>query len=179
MKLVIELDDNASAKSIAAKLRMQAGILEGMTPKEAASRKNTDGKTDDEDEDEETEEEDEDEDDEEEKPKKKKSKKVADDEDEDEDDEVESDEDEDDSDEDEESDEDEDEDEDPPPKKKKKGGKKVTVADVNDACKKRAKAGGKKGRKEVLAILKKNFKTESISDIKPEKYAAVIAAMEV
>lgn len=65
------------------------------------------------------------------------------------------------------------------PAKKTAKAKKVTVAQVNDACKARAKSGGKKGRDEVLAILKKQFKTESISEIKPERYADVIAAMEI
>jgi hypothetical protein len=57
--------------------------------------------------------------------------------------------------------------------------KKITVAEVNDACKARAKAGGAKGREHVLKILKTKFKTESISDIKPELYGKVIEAMQV
>jgi hypothetical protein len=57
--------------------------------------------------------------------------------------------------------------------------KKVTIAEVNDACKARAKAGGKKGREQVLAILKKHFKTESVSEIKPELYGEVLQAMAV
>lgn len=70
---------------------------------------------------------------------------------------------------------DEDEEEDAPPKKK---AKKLTVDDVNDACKKKAaKIGGKEGRNEVLKILKKKFKTTSVSELKPEQYAAAIAAM--
>lgn len=71
----------------------------------------------------------------------------------------------------------EEEDEAPAPAPKKKA-KKITLDDVNDACKARAKAGGKKGRAEVLAILKKKFKTETISDISDDKYQAVIDAME-
>jgi hypothetical protein len=69
----------------------------------------------------------------------------------------------------------------PPPKKKAAEGKakKVTIAQVNEACKARAQAGGKKGRDQVLSILKKNFKTESISEIKPEMYGKVIQAMAV
>lgn len=56
--------------------------------------------------------------------------------------------------------------------------KKLTLDDVNDACKGRAAAtGGKKGRGEVLAILKKKFGTESVSELKPEQYAACVAAM--
>jgi hypothetical protein len=78
---------------------------------------------------------------------------------------------------------DDDEDDDftaPPPKKAKaEKAKKVTIAQVNEACKARAQAGGKKGRAEVLGILKKNFKTESISEIKPEQYGKVIDAMAV
>lgn len=66
-----------------------------------------------------------------------------------------------------------------PPAKKTKA-KKVTVDDVNDACKARAASvGGKEGRAEVLAILKKKFKTESVSALKPEQYGACIAAMAV
>lgn len=58
--------------------------------------------------------------------------------------------------------------------------KKWTVDDVNDACKKKASSiGGKEGRAKVLSILKKNFKTESVSELKPEQYAACIQAMAV
>jgi hypothetical protein len=64
------------------------------------------------------------------------------------------------------------------PKKKAKA-KKITVDDVNDACKKRASVkGGAAGRTEVLTILKKKFKTSSISDLSEDTYAAVIAAMK-
>lgn len=70
-----------------------------------------------------------------------------------------------------------------PGKKAAKGKVKVktlTVDDVNDACKARCAAmGGSKGRAEVLAILKKKFKTESVSELNPEQYAACIAAMAV
>jgi len=72
---------------------------------------------------------------------------------------------------------DEDEDDAPPVKKTKKA--KVTVEDVNDAAKARAKAGGKNGRAEVLKILKKGWKTESISEIDPEDYEAVLEALTV
>lgn len=69
----------------------------------------------------------------------------------------------------------EEEDEEPSSKKK---AKKLTVDDVNDACKARAaKVGGKEGRTEVLNILKKKFKTTSVSELKPDSYAAAIAAM--
>lgn len=62
---------------------------------------------------------------------------------------------------------------------KPKKAKKLTVDDVNEACKKRAaRTGGKEGRSEVLTILKKKFKTQSVSELKPEAYAACIAAMK-
>lgn len=65
-------------------------------------------------------------------------------------------------------------------KPKTKKAKKVTLDDVNDACKARAAAvGGKEGRAEVLSILKKQFKTSTVTDLKPENYQAVIDAMEI
>lgn len=73
-------------------------------------------------------------------------------------------------------------DEEPAPKKEaaKTGkAKKVTLEEVNAACHARAAAGGKKGRAEVLAILKKNFKTETISEIKPEQYGKLVSLMKV
>ena len=57
--------------------------------------------------------------------------------------------------------------------------KKITLAEVNDACKAKAKAGGKDGRKQVLSLLQKHFKTESISEIKPENYGKLIEIMKV
>lgn len=72
-----------------------------------------------------------------------------------------------------------DEDEDALPKKKK-AQKKISLEDVNDACKARAsQTGGKAGREEVLKILKKKFKTSSLTDLKPEQYPAVLAAMSI
>lgn len=72
---------------------------------------------------------------------------------------------------------DEEEEEDAPAPAKK--AKKITLDDVNDACKARARStGGKEGRAEVLALLKKKFKTESVSELKPEQYAACVALME-
>ena len=67
-----------------------------------------------------------------------------------------------------------------PPKKATKA-KKLTVDDVNDACKAKALAegGGKVGRSKVLAILKKNFQTESVSELTPDQYAEAIEALEV
>lgn len=64
------------------------------------------------------------------------------------------------------------------PKKTAKKAKKLTNSDVNDACKKLASSiGGKEGRKKVLSILKKKFKTESVSELKPTDYAKCIEAM--
>lgn len=74
---------------------------------------------------------------------------------------------------------DEDSDEEEKPAVKKGKVKKLTANDVNDACKSLASSiGGKKGREKVLSILKKKFKTESVSELKPEQYAKCIAAME-
>jgi hypothetical protein len=74
-------------------------------------------------------------------------------------------------------DDDEDEEFEKPTKKK---AKKLTVDDVNDACKERAadEGGGKEGRKVVLGILKKKFKVESVSELEETQYAAVISAMK-
>ncbi len=77
---------------------------------------------------------------------------------------------------------DDDEEEAPPaPAKATRGRKpkKVTVDDVNDACKARARAGGKNGRAEVLAILKKKFKTESVSELEEDQWQPCIDAMMV
>lgn len=51
-----------------------------------------------------------------------------------------------------------------PPKKQKK----LTVDDCNDAAKALAKL---KGRDAVLSLMQKHFKTKSVSDLKPERYA--------
>lgn len=67
-----------------------------------------------------------------------------------------------------------------PAKKAAPKAKKLTVDDINDACKARAAAtGGKEGRAEVLALLKKHFKTTSVSEVKPEDYAKLIKVMAV
>lgn len=81
---------------------------------------------------------------------------------------------------DDEDDEDEEEDdEDDEPKAKTKG-KKITADDCNDAAKARAASvGGKKGREEVLKLMKKHFGTESVSELKPDQYAKFIKVMEV
>lgn len=67
----------------------------------------------------------------------------------------------------------------PAPKKSKAKAKKITIDDVNDACKNRAREGGKNGVKEVKAILLKKFKTDSLTKIKEEDYAAVLESMKV
>lgn len=54
--------------------------------------------------------------------------------------------------------------------------KKITLDDVNDACKAHAAA---KGRPATLDILKKKFKTQSVTALKPEQYEACISAMAV
>lgn len=54
--------------------------------------------------------------------------------------------------------------------------KKITIDDVNDACKAHAAA---KGRPATLDLLKKKFKTQSVTALKPEQFEACIAAMAV
>lgn len=67
----------------------------------------------------------------------------------------------------------------PAPKKAAAKTKKLTIDDANDACKTRAaRTGGKEGRAEVLAILKKNFKTQSVTDVKPEDYEKLVKLMQ-
>jgi len=61
------------------------------------------------------------------------------------------------------------------PKTKAKA-KKITVNDVNDACKAKAKASD---RKAVLAILKKQFGVTSVTELDQKQYADVIKAMAV
>lgn len=64
------------------------------------------------------------------------------------------------------------------PPAKKPAAKKITLDDVNDACKARA-AGGK--REEVLGILQKKFKVTSVTALKdaPDKWPQVIKAMSL
>jgi len=69
---------------------------------------------------------------------------------------------------------DEDESFEAPPKKAAKA-KKLTVEDVNAACKARA---ARTDFKSTKALLKKTFKVDSVQDLKPEQYAKVIAAMQ-
>lgn len=59
------------------------------------------------------------------------------------------------------------------PKKAAKA-KKLTIDDVNDACKARA---GRSNRAEVLGLLKKHFKTESVTKIDPKDYEKAIKIM--
>lgn len=57
--------------------------------------------------------------------------------------------------------------------------KKITSKEVNDACQAKAVSiGGKKGREQVLAALKKHFGTASISKIPEDKYAKVLEVMK-
>jgi len=167
MQLSFNFDDNATAEAIAHKLRMQAGLLEGLTPKEAASRKNTTAKVQADAADDEAEEQDttaDDEDDNEDfgttKKSTKKAAAAAFDDDADEETEEEA--------------------EEKTVKKSAKKAPKITEEMVNAACRDRAIAegGGKKGRAVVEGILKKKFKTLSVSSIKPEDRGAVIEAME-
>lgn len=165
-QLTLTFEGSPSPAVIAAKLRFQAGLLEGMDPKKAANRKNTDA----------AEaapleaeaaplEEDEtiEETDDEFASKKKSSKKKAsvDFGTEDEEDTAE------------EPVEDEAEEEPPPPKKKAKA---PTLDDVNRACKAYSKENG---FDETKALLQKKFKTSSVTKLKPEQYAQVIAVMSV
>lgn len=60
---------------------------------------------------------------------------------------------------------------------KKGKAKKITVDMVNDACKKLAASKGKAGRAHVLALLKKHFKTESVSEIDEADYAKALKVL--
>jgi hypothetical protein len=67
--------------------------------------------------------------------------------------------------------------EDEPVKKAKP--KKLTSDDCNDAAKTLAKSiGGKEGREKVLGLMKKHFKTESVSELKPEQYEKFCKVMK-
>lgn len=76
---------------------------------------------------------------------------------------------------------DEDVDDEPPTSKKSK---KLTVEDVNDACKRKVHAlidkgvAGAEARSRVLGILQKKFKVKSISSLKATQFADAIAAMK-
>lgn len=62
----------------------------------------------------------------------------------------------------------------PPSKEKKAKTRKVTVDDVNDACKARARLHS---RDAVLEILQKNFNTKTISSLNPDQYALCVELM--
>jgi hypothetical protein len=148
--ITIRVPSNADNATIAAALRMRAGLFEGLSAKQAASRKNTDANDDFE----------------------KAEEEVVAQESFDLDSETET-----------ETETLEDdfmsEEKETTAAKKAAKAKKVTIEEVNAACKARARAGGKDGRKQVLAILKKQFKTESITEIAQNEYANVIKAMAV
>lgn len=67
------------------------------------------------------------------------------------------------------------------PATKAEKGPVINLKDVNEACKAKmqAEGGGKSGREAVLAILKKKFKTQTLSDLDADQYAAVVKAMQV
>ncbi len=69
----------------------------------------------------------------------------------------------------------EEEEEEAPKAAKGKGAAKITVDDVNDACMARAQ---RTNRAEVMAILKKQFKVKSVTELEPSDFAAVVAAMK-
>lgn len=164
MKISFEFKDGSTGKDIAAHLRFQAGLFEGLEPKVASSRTNTDAPVATETEDVE----------EPAAPKAKRGRpakavaaQTSFDEEETTTEESESFEDE------------ESFEEAPAPKKAK--AKKYTVEDLNDVCKAYARenGGGKDGRDAVLAILKKHFKTTSISQIATEDYEKAIKLLAV
>lgn len=152
MQITLSFPVNADPQAIAAALRMRAGLFEGMPAKEAASRKNTDKAA--------IESSDSDEDFAPKKASAKAKAAAAFDEET--------------SDVAEEASEDFDAEEAKPAAKAKP--KKVTKDDANDACKAHAAEHGLKATK---ALLKKKFGSESLSEIEPEKFAAVVAAMKV
>ncbi len=165
MKLELAVLAGAESKEFLVKLTKQIDRLEALCGKlgNLAMGENDDGDT-------------EVEADEDEDFGKKPSKKKAKGFDEDEETEVESEDAEEESDEESEADEEVEEDEAPVKKGK---GKKLTIDDCNDAAKALAlSVGGKPGRAKVLALMKKHFKTESVSELKPEQYAKFIALMK-
>lgn len=155
MQLIITVKDGATNVEMANQLRWQANLIEGMEPKAAAATTNTGKKT-------------------------KPAVKAAAAETTDDDDgfvteqaagEPEGFEDD-------AATEDEGFTEEPPKKAGAKGtkAKKITLDDVNDACKAHAAA---KGRPATLGVLQKKFKTQSVTALKPEQYEACISAMAV
>lgn len=65
-----------------------------------------------------------------------------------------------------------------PAKGKAAKAKKLTIDDVNDACVAHAKGVGKGGRDAVLAILKKKFNVITVTELKPDQYEKAIVALE-
>lgn len=163
MKISFEFKDGSTGKDIAAHLRFQAGLFEGLEPKVASSRANTEAPVAVEVEDVE----------EPAAPKAKRGRpakavaaQTSFDEEETTTEESESFEDE------------ETFEEAPAPKKAKT---KLTLESINDLCKAfaRENGGGKDGRDAVLAILKKHFKTTSISSLDVEDYPKVAKLLSV
>ena len=161
MEITYTIPDGSTGKEIAGYLRMQAGLLEGMTAKDAANRKNTDVAV-------------ESEDDEAEEviisksPKKgglARIKAAASFEDEEDTTE-------------ESNNDDESFDDEPAKPAKKAKAKKITADEVADACKAHARAN-KKGREGTLAILKNKFGVKGISELTPDQFGAVIKALAV
>lgn len=187
MKLELALLAGAETKKFLADFTTQIDRLEALTTKAVGTKAKSKAAEEDEDE-----EDTEDEDDgfAGKSSKKAKGKKAAAFDDEDEDEESEESEDDEEAEETEET-EDEDEEESAAASKKSAKGKtaaagkasgkkkpKLTVDDVNDACKARAaKIGGKPGRDKVLKLLQTNFGTKSVTNLKPEDYEEAIAVM--
>jgi hypothetical protein len=185
-QIVLNFEGSPSPLDIAARLRFQAGLWEGMNPKEAAARENTD-------QDEkapvkklsvtttkkaaapavETDDDDFEpkktvvtrnsasqgfDDDGDEAPVKAAPKSAAPDDDDDSDEAFNA----------------------PVAKEEKKKPAKLKLEDVIDACKVKAKSiGGKEGRDAVLAILQKKFKVTTVQALVAEQFADVIKAMKV
>lgn len=147
MQITLTFEKNATPETIAHQLRMQAGIFEGLTPKQASARTNTAAGTIGADEDTESE----DEDDDAPVAKKTTGKKAA------------------------AAYEDDDADEEEAPKAKKGKSKKITMDQLNDAVKTFAKAQtGKTGIVKARKLLMKNFDTESLSEIDEDQWQDVL-----
>lgn len=166
MQLVITVKDGSTNKDIANALRWQANLIDGMDPKKAAAVENTTQGT----------------------TAKATGKKAAAPPPADEDDDFKADDSGEPSGFDDAADDepvaeasfDDAEAEEPPKKTKaaaaKTKAKKITLDDVNDACKAHAAA---KGRPATLQVLQKKFKTQSVTALKPEQYETCISAMAV
>lgn len=168
MRISFEIKDGSTGKDIAAHLRFQAGLFEGMEPKVASSRANTDAEAIADV-------------DETPAPKAKRgrpAKAAAPAASFEEDEETEAVETE--AGEAEESFEDEESFEETPAPKKAKAAR-LTLDNINDLCKAFARehGGGKEGREAVLKILKKSFKVTSISELDAEDYPKVAKLLSV